>query len=347
MEETARYLASYSWAMLPIVLGHVVIPPLYYFRGQRPPHEIFPVIYACLPRFMVSEEFVVSLALNLTKSGYQPYQWLTHIFVHADYPHLLNNLMAACTLSGPVFKEFGAQGLYFLFLSGGLIASAQRLFKDTQVNGFTSLWRGVVRDIAGASPITEKISTKLGNMTQKLSSRLFTKSCGSSGAVCALLGCEFALVLRDVSIIVYNVGKAFIEGPPRDINAGRIYSVDSLARTTIVDGVVVRNASRDPNSPTVSERFAYALREFQMIRGLRLMGHVYTLVGSYTYIQREGSELFHEFENVSNFSERMAKAWDLASVNHLAHFQGALYGIAFGAVFGWLVPAVKSYYRLR
>jgi membrane associated rhomboid family serine protease len=319
--ETSKWLSgmlSYGKAVAPIVLSHVLVPPLSYFRGERPPFPWFYTLYTVSPDILVNERTVKSMTLHLSKTGqgYHIYQWITHMFVHTDYQHLLSNLSAALSVAYPAYREFGLTGLYTLYLSGGLIASMQSLFQKSQINGFTTLWKGVMTDRMEPSGLVDKISSKLGDFTHRLSSQLFSKSCGSSGAVCSLLGCEFALTLRDVTTILYQVSQSLI--------------ADS-------DDIGRRRRS-------IRERVSDAAEKFHEVNGYRLFTHVGTLMASYAYIRTEGQDVCQSFSNVMTVSERFLKAWDLASINHLAHFQGALYGIAFGVVFGWILPARRLHW---
>ena len=73
---------------------------------------------------MLDFHFVNNLLLDVTDlSKTPPWQWITHIFVHMDYNHLLNNLSAVIQISRSIYQEFGGNGLYLTFFLGGVLAS--------------------------------------------------------------------------------------------------------------------------------------------------------------------------------------------------------------------------------
>lgn len=127
-------LLDYIITLSPIIIAHVAVPPLSYFRGERVKDEwlngFLHFIYSHMPENFLHEKFVSSLTrdmsarLNLTVISY--------LFVHANYSHLFGNLTGIIQLGLPIHKEFGVGGLYSLFLSGGAIASLSTFLHDGQ-----------------------------------------------------------------------------------------------------------------------------------------------------------------------------------------------------------------------
>jgi len=113
---------DYIAAICPIVLTHIFIPPLSYFY-KKECIDVFDALYQLLPREFTKRSFVEDLILDHSEKKKLQVTWVTHIFVHGDYHHLFSNLEGAIVYGYPVYKEFGAQGLWILFLSGGIIAS--------------------------------------------------------------------------------------------------------------------------------------------------------------------------------------------------------------------------------
>ena len=128
---------------LPIALAHIALPPLSYFSGETFDNEIldefFRFIYSVTPQSFLSRKFIYSL-VNDSSNGVD-FEWtmLTHIFVHTSYEHMFGNLSAALQFAYPVYNEFGAVGLYFLFLSGGAFASLPTFLRQNQKSAFSQL----------------------------------------------------------------------------------------------------------------------------------------------------------------------------------------------------------------
>ena len=135
---------DYILAFLPIVAAHVAIPPMSFFRGERLSNallqDIFSYIYSLTPQQLLSADYVRSLLYNSADWPNIKSTIVTHMFVHNDYQHLLGNLNAAFQASFPIYAEFGAVGLYFLFISGGAIASFPSFLHEDQKRAFSNLF---------------------------------------------------------------------------------------------------------------------------------------------------------------------------------------------------------------
>ena len=132
-------------AFTPIAAAHLAIPPISFFRGERlgdvQLQTFFDFIYSMFPGNLLSAHFVQSLMYNSAKWPNIDSTIITHMFVHGNYEHLLGNLSAALHGSYPIYQEFGALGLYFLFISGGTIASFPSfLHDDDQKRAFSKLF---------------------------------------------------------------------------------------------------------------------------------------------------------------------------------------------------------------
>jgi membrane associated rhomboid family serine protease len=134
------YLVAFS----PIAVGHLCIPPLSYFEYFRKENDeritkIFELIYSLVPAFFLEKDFVLSLLLVKSKDFSIKSSSITHLFVHATYEHLIGNLSSAFVFGGPVCDEFGAMGLYALFLGGGLFSSLTTFLHADQLNALNEL----------------------------------------------------------------------------------------------------------------------------------------------------------------------------------------------------------------
>ena len=128
---------DYVFAALPLVLGHIVVPPLSYFSGDRvyigeQMTDIFSeLIYPLMPPQLLRASYVKSLMHDTNDSVFSS-SIITNLFVHGSYRHMFSNLTAMVTFGLPVYNEFGSNGLYFVFLAGGMFASFPSFLREDQ-----------------------------------------------------------------------------------------------------------------------------------------------------------------------------------------------------------------------
>lgn len=195
-------LLSYFKAVLPLAIAHVAIPPLSYFESPRqfPPSELrplFDLVFSFSPDYHFDPKFVRSLLLDKST---QQNSWginhtnFTHLFVHKDYNHLINNLFGTVFLGWNVYLENGGIFLYSVYLIGGVFASLPMMTNFTAYlskpfqpgeDREQSLWNNLLIGNGSLSDYVGKIVKTLGIDMKYL-------SCGSSGAVAALLGSDVA-----------------------------------------------------------------------------------------------------------------------------------------------------------
>jgi membrane associated rhomboid family serine protease len=161
--------------------------------------EWLTLVYSHLPD---GNRWILSLMLTRDTRKYINAASFTHMFVHMDYNHLLGNLSAAFTHGFQVYRKFGAQFLYCLFLSGGVVASLSQgedMVKDviTKLNpqGLNTVSRGPLVDslLSAVTAVVKPATNALKQVASTLGLEWQTYYCGSSGAVCALMGCSFVL----------------------------------------------------------------------------------------------------------------------------------------------------------
>src|SRR5688572_8746875 len=126
MEVEISDVISYGQAVLPLIVLHLIVPPLSLLnnnpinKDQLHPHAVTALntLYSALPQSLLRKSFVESLVLDYdSKNNYLT--WLTHIFVHYNYHHMFSNMSSIFALGAPVFREFGALQMNGLFLLGG------------------------------------------------------------------------------------------------------------------------------------------------------------------------------------------------------------------------------------
>lgn len=70
------------------------------------------------------ELFYQLFALHFPKNeAFQPWQILTHMFMHGNFTHLLFNMFALWMFGSPVEQRFGSKKFIFFYLSAGLGAA--------------------------------------------------------------------------------------------------------------------------------------------------------------------------------------------------------------------------------
>ncbi len=354
---------NYLVAFTPILMGHVVLPPLAVFRGEVPPEQFvtfFSLIYSLLPVEFKTEDFVSKLLLH-QGSSYQPFQSVSHMFVHANYDHLLGNLFHAFSFGLPVFKEFGMNGLYFFFLCGGIIGSIPSHLTDAQKNGVEKLMqRAMIIEEKKyvpklLRPWMDKASTRIGTLTA--SAIQASRSCGSSGGVCALMGCEMVLLSRDLCLGIGRIIHRFNLNNSPSIQRGVLSSTTStLPPRSRVNSSSVSSLQRNTNSTShtnsnsdflpllwraCKETMAPGALVIDVIRLFGLSQFMYSDLSSVFFMGESNS-----FSSGMTIVERVLKAKDLASIGHVSHVQGALFGLSFGFLFGVVVPNIQRWSQL-
>ena len=105
-------LVEYIVGISPLVLAHVVIPPISYLIGCEAisgnEGKILQQIYHCVERInpsLLKFSYIQSLMFNAQQFGVDGnhHRMLTYMFVHGDYSHLISNLLSIAQLGYPVY----------------------------------------------------------------------------------------------------------------------------------------------------------------------------------------------------------------------------------------------------
>lgn len=226
-------MLEYLMAIAPLVAVQLLIPPfstLHPFPREQIAdpqlNKLFDQAYHLIPTEFRKKSFVESLMLDLSENSRpESHTWLTHIFVHTSYNHLFSNLVSMISLGQPVYREFGVLGMNALFISGGMFAALPIL--ETFRKVFPKAEPTIIN--------TDILSANLGDYVVKTISKLGlrkTLACGSSGAVCTFLGCNFILLLRQL----YKGVQSLIQPrqPIRQVTRnGRVQYVDNTLQSIL------------------------------------------------------------------------------------------------------------------
>lgn len=212
-------IAEYTASIFPLVIGHLTFPPLSYFMGEIPPNELRPLFdlwYSVLPRNFKSLEFINSMILfeDQRASGFHG-TMVTSLFVHYNFNHLLSNLVGLFTAGYRVYRRSGAFSVYAIFFSGGIASSMP----------FTDMYQSFLQSFPiskSSSAVTKQSTSLLGQLYEMIpkdiskvqdnilsalqKATFMTKAyIGSSGAICALMGYEFASATLEIASILKSL----------------------------------------------------------------------------------------------------------------------------------------------
>ena len=297
---------NYLLTFAPILLSHLVVPTLSYLAGTED-SPLFNELYDLFPGF--TRQYVESLLLDPTRHKlFKDPQWFTYLFVHGTYTHMLGNLYTAYVCGRPVYFEFGPMGLFFLFFSGGVVSclpsrfsndhqrNIRKAIKESFVIRNQPFMPGFLKDVWNSfvPTVGERI----------VGIQLPTRVCGSSGAVCALLGASTLLGLRD------------------------------LFRSPSVQNFLADHFWRKRNATSNRRR-----AQDEIVVDLHFANHIYSIATSIAYLIHEYHIIYNSSHDLPGpFYERLASILEKAQVGHAAHLQGALYGASVAALLGIALP---------
>ena len=144
------------------------------------------MLYSHIPTEWFNLKFLKSLMFDEGKhSKIITHQWITSLFVHADYGHLLANLSQTIIAGYNVHCNLGSSFVPLIYLIGGIGAHAPVSIVPLPLptSEPKSFMQRFIRENTPLSDIEKNLRTILPRMP--------TLSCGSSGAVSALVGSNF------------------------------------------------------------------------------------------------------------------------------------------------------------
>lgn len=320
---------DYVSSFLPIAVAHVCLPPLCLFSGKIDLKSdelkfLFELIYSLMPSDIITPEFMETLILDVSSKNQSPFfTWVTHLFVHANYAHMLNNLTAALQFGFPVYQVFGSNGMYALFICGGAISSyPSPLYasgKAVIINDFESITTTDNKYLPSFIKSTWNNNMKL--LSKKLADRFPTRYVGSSGAVCAFIGADLIILLND-SVKILTECQKQIENNQNTSNTLII------GRRTWSQWVIrLISAMKSKSNATI------------------LTMNVLNILRSMSYITSEINHVYGKSDlGASSRLKLLSDTLSKFRVNHVAHIQGALVGAGVAGLFLIVVPAVRKFF---
>mmetsp|Transcript_9709 Transcript_9709/g.18217 ORF Transcript_9709/g.18217 Transcript_9709/m.18217 type:complete len:309 (-) Transcript_9709:141-1067(-) len=286
---------TFLFAISPLVLGHVLVPPLSFFYGERlhpsfPLTPILDLIYtAVTPPHLFQAKNVLALTLdpNQDYTADRIAPWFTHMFVHGTYEHMLLNLQGLILSAYPVHTEFGPSAVLGLFLLGGAVAELPSALHDRQAEA---------GGVLGTALLPKTLRRGLHSLLTYFRREVH---CGSSGGVFSLMGATSALQSGRVLYLLRDCHRAGIAA----------YQRSSFAlRRTIRD-----NSMNSTVSVYLSMTRLYLTSAFRRLLTIDALTTFSPLVSQALTISREVAYLGGE---------------GASSINYAAHVQGYIFGFA-------------------
>ena len=132
---------------------------------------------------------------------YQYWQWLSHMFLHANFTHLLFNMVVLCSFAPMLLLRFGQRRFLLLYLLCGLAGAL--LYTGWNEYLIANGVRNVAEQIGldEATVRSALLSGGLPNVPDGLATAFYTHLLGASGAVFGVLA-AFALCFPDAPLTV-------------------------------------------------------------------------------------------------------------------------------------------------
>mmetsp|Transcript_5287 Transcript_5287/g.5430 ORF Transcript_5287/g.5430 Transcript_5287/m.5430 type:complete len:345 (+) Transcript_5287:134-1168(+) len=339
---TAWMIQNYDYfvSSIPLIIGHLIIPPLSYFEHGQTPHPLFDMLYDSMPANFHDISFINSLILNIRSAKLHgpDLTIFTYMFVHADYNHLLNNLSACIQLGLPIYKELGADGLYSLFLFGGAFSVLPSILYSFQKD---QLLKDIHKIASAENPYLPKVLTdtwsrSIHHMSKSIIQNVPLKYIGSSGGVSALMGADIIIMIKQCVEVVRQ--------EYRELH--RHTRPSRPSRPTPLQGKHAESHASDDHLSTLSLVQAVLRRVMQSQNKTLIIVNILHIVRSVTYLSSEIGNAYTSRTSHQSW-DVLIKSFERFQTNHVAHIQGALFGAAFASVFCVLLPYLQRSSRRR
>lgn len=325
---------DYLIAFGPIALAHLAVPPLSVFdRREHPALGIFEVLYDLWPPGKLTSKNVRSLALTAHDfSNPITHKHVTYMFVHETYAHLMNNLLGAFQCGCNVYRQIGS-GMYLVYIGGGVAAALPSLLKFEQRKMHAqSLLSSFIpaRWLSSDSPLVDIVQHGIGQMS------VF---CGSSGGLCALMGCSMMLFVQDVSSVMYRKNA---ELAAHDAEMERILRVATDRHGANVSSLNQQNAAEQYSNWKHSWPRRLLSRSAEILGALGSSGLLLRGLDALNIARILYTDAKHFFPTGPSASiDSLGN--QISRVDRAGHLQGALFGMAFALLrYSWIRSAPPS-----
>ena len=131
---------------------------------------------------------------------FQFWQYVTHMFMHANLPHLLFNMFALWMFGTPLERQWGSKKFIFFYFSAGLGAALIYTLSNyigLELDFQTLAERGIPREIAYEAMLSGRNYPNLGVLFKDF----FVPAVGASGAIYGVL-VAFAFSYPDAKLML-------------------------------------------------------------------------------------------------------------------------------------------------
>jgi membrane associated rhomboid family serine protease len=229
------------------------------------------VIFFAAPQ-LLKLDFVSSLALHFPKnSHFGVWQYVTHMFMHGSFAHILFNMYGLWAFGTPLEKIWGTRRFLLFYFSAGIGAGViYSLVNYYQFSGIYALFLNAGLDPSEILAVLESAQTSDSRVVSSITQEQFNeiimlynaKAVGASGAVYGVL-VAFGLYFKDakLALIFFPVpiaAKYFIPAILlADLFFGMTkYSIGNVAHFAHIGGALIgfaiawywKEKTRDDNS---------------------------------------------------------------------------------------------------
>lgn len=323
---------EYILTFAPICFCHVIVPTLSYFAGTER-SDLMNDIYEHFPYFNKND--VINMMLCPAKHVFpRNYQFVTYLFVHATYSHMFGNLYTAFVCGRPVWQAYGSFKFLILYLSGGIISSLPSRVSIKHKEHLDNMIADTF-EMKDKTPVPDLFKAVWNTWAPSIgksiiSLQLPTHLCGSSGATCALVGASMVIGIND--LIHSPFLRRFVSRNTTNSTSNPNSNLNSNHDST---------SRRDSSIPSS----ALQSRLYNDIYGIKFMNHISVILTSFGYLVSEYELMYPSARslNSSSFQERISDILERSKIGHVAHVQGAVYGVVFSVFFTFVYPHVVKY----
>lgn len=188
-------------AVLPLVAAHLLYPPLSYIHRLEGTNELLAELYNLYPIKYLKRSFISSFMLRPNSwEQDSPFAWVSHLFIHGSYGHLLGNLHGLWSSAAPIYKRLGAPAVYIAFFGGGIFAALPSQLQSLQLSrGVREIDRSVEGITRGSvlGTIAKPFISGGAKLARSLT-EVNLRGCGSSGAIYSLWGLSTVLLVDEL-----------------------------------------------------------------------------------------------------------------------------------------------------
>jgi len=244
----ARYQQALNCLQLlsPLVVLNLIVPPYQFLQGDSDTCKIAArtgLEYV----YIIWEDLFGPYGMETLKKGAYyigcpPENYISCIFMHYDYNHLLNNTLKLCEYGFLIYSHINAPTLYtlpttitylyLLYFGGGIVAALPSTLHDD--DGKYNLLPYVKPLLKQSDfPYSDAIHKLVHKVTTKIGSlNVYPIVLGSTGALYALKGCSIMLQIKQLYSYGMNIYKD-LQQKYRNRPSGQAFRMQDVLDSTM------------------------------------------------------------------------------------------------------------------